>query len=72
VPKKHDLEELLDLLLPQEATLAPLRRILRSLTRYAVEYRYPGVRATTRRMKAALRHTERVRKEVRARLGLPS
>jgi hypothetical protein len=71
VPKIHDLEELLDLLLPQEATLAPLRRILRSLTRYAVEYRYPGVWATTRQMKAALRHTKRVRKEVRTRLGLP-
>lgn len=70
VPKIHDLEELLDLLLPQDASLAPLRRILRSLTRYAVEYRYPGVWATTRQMKAALRHAKRVREEVRARLGL--
>lgn len=71
VPKTHDLEDLLGLLLPHDATLAPLRRILRSLTRYAVVYRYPGVRATTRRMIAALRHAERVRGEVRRRLGLP-
>lgn len=71
VPKIHERESLLDLLLPHDATLAPLRRILRSLTRYAVVYRYPGVRATTRRMTAALRHTERVRGEVRRRLGLP-
>jgi hypothetical protein len=71
VPKIHDLEEILDLLLPSDATLAPLRRSLKALTRYAVEYRYPGVRATKRRMEAALRHAERVRAEVRARLGLP-
>ena len=71
VPRTHDLEDLLDLLLPHDATLAPLRRGLQSLTEYAVEFRYPGVRATTRRMQAALRHAERVRTELRARLGLP-
>ena len=42
----------------------------KSLTRYGVEYRYPGVRATTRRMRAALRQAERVRCELRERLGL--
>ena len=71
VPRTHELEDLLDLLLPQDATLAPLRRSLRSLTPYAVNFRYPGVRATTRRMQAALRQAERVRTELRARLGLP-
>ena len=30
VPRTHDLEDLLDLLLPHDATLAPLRRALRS------------------------------------------
>src|SRR5262245_11408345 len=49
VPRTHELEDLLDLLLPQDATLAPLRRSLRSLTPYAVNFRYPGIRATTRR-----------------------
>ena len=72
VPRTHDLEVLLDLLLPHDATLAPLRRGLRSLTRYAVGIRYPGMRATTRRMQAALRQAERVRRELRARLGLPA
>ena len=71
VPRTHELEDLLDLLLPQDATLAPLRRGLRSLTPYAVNFRYPGVRATTRRMQAALRQAERVRTALRARLGLP-
>jgi HEPN domain-containing protein len=71
VPKTHDLESVLDLLLPHDATFAALRRCLTSLSRYAVGYRYPGLRATRRRMEAALRHAERVRGEVRVRLGLP-
>ena len=70
-PKTHILNDLLNLVLPHDPTLAPLRRGLKALTVFAVEFRYPGVRATTRRMQAALRHAERVRAEVRARLGLP-
>ncbi len=37
----------------------------------AVDYRYPEMRATTKGMAAAFRHVERVRGEVRTRLGLP-
>jgi HEPN domain-containing protein len=70
VPRTHDLEELLDLLLPHDATLAKRRRGLRSLTRYAVGFRYPGIRATTRQMQAALRETGIVRRELRLRLGI--
>jgi predicted nucleotidyltransferase len=50
--------------------LAPLRRSLKSLTQYAVGFRYPGVRATRRRMESALRQAERIRTALRARLGL--
>jgi HEPN domain-containing protein len=71
VPRTHNLKALLDLLLPHDATLAGLRRILLSLSKYAVDFRYPGKRATTRQMQAALRHAERVRTELRGRLGLP-
>ena len=71
MPRTHNLKQVLDLLLPHDATLAPLRRRVASLTKYAVEYRYPGLRATTRQMQAALRTMERVRAELRARLGLP-
>ena len=39
VPRTHDLEKLLDLLLPQDATLGGLRRRLNLLTQYAVEFR---------------------------------
>src|SRR5689334_7753967 len=41
VPKTHDLEELLGLLLPHDATLVRLKRGLDSLTQAAVDYRYP-------------------------------
>lgn len=70
VPRTHDLADLLNLLLPYDATLSSLRRSVAGLTKYAVEYRYPGMRATTRQMRSALRIAERVRSELRARLGL--
>src|SRR5690242_20497042 len=64
VPRTHDLEDLLDLLLPHDATLKPLRRNLAVLTRFAVEYGYPGPRAKTREMRSALRNAESVRTEL--------
>ena len=54
-----------------KAVLASLRRSLRALAPFAVNFRYPGARATTQRMQAALRQAERVRTALRARLGLP-
>ncbi len=72
VPRTHDLYELLKLLLPHNPTLATLGRGLRSLTRYAVEYRYPGQHATSRQMRSALRICQGVRHELRSRLGLAS
>lgn len=71
VPRIHNLKQLVDLLLPHDATLKPLRRSASSLTKYAVEHRYPGTSASTRQMQAALKVAERVRGEIRARLGLP-
>src|SRR5262245_51906020 len=53
VPRTHDIEDLVDLLLPHDATLKSLRRGA-GLTKYAVEYRYPRMRATTRQMESAL------------------
>lgn len=69
-PRTHDLDRLVILLLPHDATLRPLRRGLRGLSHSAVEYRYPRKRATTRGMRSALRVAQRVRTEIRARLGL--
>jgi hypothetical protein len=70
VPRTHDLKLILTLLLPQDGTLRQLGRALGQLSRFAVEYRYPGRRATTRQMESALRQVERVRTAVRSRLGL--
>jgi HEPN domain-containing protein len=70
IPKTHDLEHLLDLLVPRDAALRSLRRGLNRLTEYAVEYRYPGARTTARRAQSALRLARRVRDAVRSRLGL--
>src|SRR6266481_210429 len=70
VPRTHNLIDLLDLLLPHDFTLRSLRRGLKSLTRYAVEYRYPGWNATTRQMQTALQMAERIRTEIRTRLDL--
>jgi HEPN domain-containing protein len=41
IPRTHDIPRLIDLLLPADPTLRSLRRGTKSLTRYAVEYRYP-------------------------------
>src|SRR5207248_9549841 len=46
IPRVHDLEPLLDLLVAAVPTLGTLRRILISLSQYAVEVRYPGMNAT--------------------------
>ena len=69
-PRTHRLEDLLLLLVPQDASLQNLRRTLVTLTRYAVDYRYPDENATKREAAAALRQATRVREEIRLRLGL--
>ena len=70
VPKIHELDDLLTLLLAHDPTLQGVRRGLRGLSRFAVEYRYPGFHADARKAQAALRRAELIRLEVRTRLGL--
>jgi HEPN domain-containing protein len=71
-PRTHDLVKLLDHLLPHDPTVAKLRRGLRSLNPYAVDVRYPMTDATKRQADAALLKAEKVRSEIRRRLGLPA
>lgn len=71
VQRTHDLDDLLDLLLAHDGTLKKLRRGLKGLTHYAVEFRYPGFHANARQVQSALRRAERARREIRVRLGLP-
>jgi HEPN domain-containing protein len=69
-PKTHDLEEVLDLILPIEPHLEVLRGKLASLTDYAFEFRYPGESATKEVARIALTNCRSVREELRLSLGL--
>jgi HEPN domain-containing protein len=70
IPKTHDLERLLDLVLPYHPSLGGHRRGLRSLNDYAVSTRYPGDKATKRQAVSARRTEGRVRGSCRALLGI--
>jgi HEPN domain-containing protein len=70
VPRTHNLDLLLTQLLPHDGTLRSLRRALVSLSRFAVDYRYPGPSASSRQTQSALRQLARVRRVIRQRLGL--
>ena|SRR5216683_2119787 len=70
VPRTHDLEDLLSLLLPAHPELRALRRGLKFLIQFAVDPRYPGFRASKRQAEAALRWASLVRDTCRALLGL--
>jgi len=69
--KTHDLSDLLDDLLPAEPSWAPLRPVLRPLTKYAIFYRYPGYNATKIEAKTVLKDCREVRRVIRTAFGLP-
>ena len=70
IPKTHDLEHLLNLLLPAHPTLRSLRRGLIFLTDFAVDTRYPGNWTTKRQAASALRWAQRVREASCTLLGV--
>jgi len=70
IQKTHDLTILLQQLVPTDATLRSLARGLKGVTRYAVQYRYPGMNTTSRQARAAYKKAQSVRVEIRKRLGL--
>ncbi len=70
IPKTHDLDALLTVLLPVEPLWAALRLALLRLSDYAVNFRYPGHEATPNDVNAAKRDAKAVRKEVRLSLHL--
>jgi hypothetical protein len=49
-----------------------LRRGLKGVSRYAVEYRYPGMNTSTRQARAAYAKALQMRHEIQKRLGLPN
>jgi HEPN domain-containing protein len=70
VEKTHELEDLLDQLLPHHMSLRSMRRGLAFLSQFAVEVRYPGDRASKRQAASALRWAGKVRHACRNLLGL--
>jgi len=70
-PRVHDLIELLELCLPYDVAFESQRNLLKDLTRYAVEYRYPGELAAKDDARAALQAMKAVRAFVRQKLALP-
>jgi HEPN domain-containing protein len=70
VKKTHELEDLLDQLLPHHRSLRSLRRGLAFLSQFAVEVRYPGDNASKRQAVSALRWAGKVRHACRPLLGL--
>ncbi len=69
--KTHDLEELLWLALSIEPTWSSLQADLDFLNNFAIDYRYPGVKATKQTAKDALTSCCQVRKIIRSAFGLP-
>lgn len=69
--KTHDLECLLDMILPVEPMWGALRPLLTDLTAYAVAFRYPGESATRDMARTALRNVTRIREQIRRDMGLP-
>lgn len=61
IPKIHDLNQLLEFCLPYDGTLELYRDLLKDLTRYAVEFRYPGESPTKEDARTALRHAKTLR-----------
>ena len=72
IQKTHDLTSLLDQLLTTDPTLRSFRRGLKGVSRYAVEYRYPGMNTSARQARTAYQKTVAMRAAIRKTLGLPA
>lgn len=64
-PKTHDLEALLDLILPQEPFWETFRSKLNDLTSFAITFRYPGECATREMAKTAVSDCRAIRRRIR-------
>ena len=69
-PKIHNLESLLNLVLPIEPGWEPFRAALQHLTGYAVDFRYPGEAANAADARRALDETRKLRLVIRRSLGV--
>ena len=67
--KTHDLQRLLDLILPREPLWELFRPLLIELNRFAVAFRYPGESATREMAKTAVADAKAIRQRIRESLG---
>ncbi len=68
--KTHDLNYLLDLIVPHEPMLEAYRDVLEVVTQYAASFRYPGDSADREMAREALLICRRIRKDLRESLKL--
>jgi HEPN domain-containing protein len=68
-PKTHSLIELLQLVVPFDASFELQRDLLIRLERYAVRYRYPGESADQDEAPSAFKSAQAVRRFIRQRLA---
>ncbi len=71
IPRIHDLEALLNLLLPVEPQWSSLMQSAITLSVMAVEVRYPGMSADAEDAENAVQSAEIIRGAVRVALALP-
>lgn len=64
-PRTHDLEALLDLVLPLEPLWDAFRSTLIDITTYAVTFRYPGDSATRGMARDVVKAAGRLRQQIR-------
>jgi HEPN domain-containing protein len=70
IQRTHDIIVLLEQLIPGDKALRSLRRGSKTRTRFAVDYRYPGLNTSARQARAAFQKAVRFREQIRKRLGL--
>ena len=70
-PKTHELEKILNLLLPAYPLWSAMLQALDQLTDYAVNFRYPGQSADEKEAKEAVEYCRGVRETVRLSLEMP-
>ncbi|MBI1830681.1 MAG: HEPN domain-containing protein [Planctomycetes bacterium] len=71
-PRTHDLQELLDLIVPTMPAWSAWDADFLILTSHAVDFRYPGKSSSSDDADHALKVCEAVRKAIRENLGLDS
>lgn len=69
-PFSHDLFNLTNLCISKDSEFSEIIDLVKTMTSYATEYRYPGISALDEEAEDALQRTEKIRLFIRKKLGL--